>query len=50
MDKWYLGLLQAVLGALGFVVIKYFDDKAIINNPLVERLRGWIGTICLLLS
>ena len=35
-----VGLLQAVLGALAFVVILYLDEKGIIHNPFVEFFRG----------
>lgn len=41
--KW--GILQTVIGGIGFVVIKYLDDKGIVKNPWVERLRGFVGTI-----
>ena len=46
--KWWLGIISGVVSALAYVVIKYFDDKAIIDNPWVERLRGFFGTITLI--
>jgi len=38
-------LLQSLLSGLSFVAIKYLDDRKIIINPVVEWLRGFMGTI-----
>lgn len=41
--KW--GILQALIGGIGFVIIKILDDKGKVKNPWVERLRGFIAAI-----
>ena len=43
----YWAILQAVLSAVGWCAIKYFDDKGQIVNPYTELARGLVG--CLLM-
>lgn len=40
-----IAFLQAIIGAISFVVIKILDDKNIVKNPFCELLRGLCGTI-----
>jgi len=39
------GIIQGIVSAFAFLVIKIFDDKYMIKNPWVERLRGFFGTM-----
>ena len=39
------GVIQGIVSMCAFLCIKYFDDKGIIQNPWVELLRGFLGTI-----
>ena len=43
----YWSVAQAIIGGVGFAVIKYFDDKGKLVNPWTELLRGFIGTVLL---
>ena len=40
-----LAILQGIVGAIGFVVLHWLDEKNIVKNPFQEILRGVIGTI-----
>lgn len=42
---WLYGLTQGLVSGIAFLIIKILDDKSIIKNPLVERLRGFFGVI-----
>jgi hypothetical protein len=44
---WWMGLVQGLISLVAYVVIKYLDDKNIVKNPWVERLRGYFGTVTL---
>lgn len=39
-----LAILQGIVSGAGFLAIKILDEKKIVQNPWVERLRGLIGT------
>jgi hypothetical protein len=39
------GLIQGIVSSCAFLCIKILDDKNIVKNPWVERLRGFFGTI-----
>ena len=39
-----LGILQAVIGLIGFLVLKWLDDTGKVKNPWQELLRGFVGT------
>jgi len=41
---WTWGIVQAIIGGVSFGVIKYYDDKGVIHNPIVELGRGFTGT------
>lgn len=43
---WIVALVQTIVSAVAFVVIKFYDDEGVIHNPRVELLRGFLGTIC----
>lgn len=45
MNLWWVGLLQGIIGALAFFVLKVLDDKNIVKNPWVELGRGFFGTL-----
>jgi hypothetical protein len=47
LGHWWVGLIQGIISALAYVIIKCLDDKNIVKNPWVERLRGYFGT-CLI--
>ena len=47
LNLWWMGLVQAGIAALAFVIVKYLDDHEIVKNPWVEILRGLLGTILL---
>lgn len=47
MGFWWMGLVQGLISLIAYVVIKYLDDKNIVKNPWVERLRGYFGTVTL---
>jgi hypothetical protein len=40
-----VGLLQAMFGGIGFVILHYLDDKEILKNPWQEICRGVVGTL-----
>jgi hypothetical protein len=44
------GIIQGIVSAIGFLTIKILDDKNIVKNPWVERLRGFFGTIISILK
>ena len=39
------GVIQGIVSAFVFLIVKILDDKDIVKNPWVERLRGFFGTI-----
>ena len=44
----YWAIAQAVVGGIGWSVIKYYDDKGQLVNPWTELLRGGVGCILML--
>ena len=40
-----LGMLQTIIATTAFLVIKWLDDNDIVKAPLVEVLRGLLGTV-----
>ena len=40
-----LGMIQTIIATIAFLVIKWLDDNGKIHNPVVELLRGLLGTI-----
>jgi len=38
------GILQAIIGLIGFLVLKWLDDTDKLKNPWQELCRGFIGT------
>jgi hypothetical protein len=42
---WFWGVIQGIVGMVAFLVVKYYDDKGVIHNPVVELSRGFFGTI-----
>lgn len=45
VTHWYWALIQTIVSGLCFWFIKVLDDKKIIQNPWVEFLRGFLGTM-----
>jgi len=43
-----MGITQGFVSAISWVIIKYYDDKGEIANPLTEQLRGFCGTIVMI--
>ena len=41
----WMAIPQAIIGGIGFGVLKYLDDNEILKNPWQELLRGFTGTI-----
>jgi len=41
----WLGITQAIVSAIGFMVLYYLDESGIVKNPFQEILRGVVGTI-----
>lgn len=41
--KW--GITQAIIGGVGFGVLKWLDDTDRLKNPWQELCRGFVGTI-----
>ena len=42
---WTWGIAQAIIGGVGFGVLKWLDDTEKLKNPWQEILRGVIGTV-----
>jgi len=40
----WLGLLQAIIGCVSFLILKWLDDKEVLKNPWQELFRGALGT------
>lgn len=40
-----LSIVQSIISGMAFLTIKILDEKQIIQNPWVERARGFFGTI-----
>ena len=41
----FWGIIQGIVGAICFTILKYLDDKNVLKNPWQELLRGGLGTI-----
>jgi len=44
---WTWGIAQAIIGGVGFGLLKWLDDTDRLKNPFQELCRGFIGTIML---
>lgn len=42
---WKWGIVQAIVGGIGFGVLKYLDDTDKLKNPWQELCRGFIGCV-----
>jgi len=45
----YWSIAQAILGGIGFGILKWFDDTERLKNPWQELGRGFFGTILFLI-
>jgi len=44
---WTWGIAQAIIGGVGFGLLKWLDDTDKLKNPWQELGRGFVGTIML---
>ena len=43
---WW-SILQGIVSAIAYLVLKIIDDKEVIETKWIERARGYFGTICI---
>ena len=41
----FYGIISGIIGAISWIMIKYFDDRGEIVNPWTELARGFCGTL-----